>query len=135
MKKAFFVFALLVIGMMAGAQVSGKYVTDKFIEKPDTIAVTTDQTFPIEVGGENYIWNITAKWASSGKRTTTVSRIQVSPDGSTWMNYGAADSVKSSTGVYYTGTDCSFKWIRLFVDVTTGDSIKGLNVWYTFKRK
>lgn len=135
--------AVFAISFSGFSQVSGKYVTGGFVSNHDTIRVLTSAAYPIEVGGGNYDWQLTASWkAITGatnqrwsKLTTSVIRVQTSPDGSTWMNLGSCDTMKKSTYFVYSGTSAVPKWMRLSLTVTSGDTLYGLKAWYDFKRK
>ena len=145
MKKVILIVALLAISFAGISQVTGKYVTGQYVYSNETTAqrVYSSVAYPIEVGGENYDWQITASWkAITGattqrwsKLTTSVIRVQTSPDGATWMNLGACDTMKKSTYFVYSGTSAVPKWMRLSLTVTAGDTIYGLKAWYDFKRK
>lgn len=135
MKKIFVFVVLAVAVVIARGQVSGKYAADKFVSHADSVTMKSTTYYPIEVGGDNYAWSITAQWKSTSKLTHSYLQLQVSPDSSFWMNYVAGDSMKNNTYAFHTGTDAPFRWVRLKVSVTSGDSINGLKAWYEFKRK
>lgn len=134
MKKIIAIIALIAVTMTAGAQISGKYAADQFVNSTDTIF--TSQSWPIEIGGENFSWGITTTWADSTVATTSTVKLQTSPDGSLWMDYATTpDSIASVTYSKYAGTDITAKWMKLVLTVTSGDTIYGFKAWYEFKRK
>lgn len=134
MKKVIFIALAVMIAAGAFSQVSGKYTAEKLVTNHDTIADTLSVAYPIEISGDNYLWQISSKWKGTSVVSTSMVKCQYSPDGSLWFDVDTA-SLKLDTLKYFTGTDTPFRYMRLKLDITAGDTVYGYNAWCEFRRK
>lgn len=135
MKKIIICLTLLWVAATATAQIEGKYAAMKFADL-DTNAITTSQSWPIEISGENYVWSIYAVWADSSVLDGTYLKVQKSPDGSFWIDEGIVDTISTFALIKnVTGADVTGKHLRLYLGTATGDTVWGFKAWYEFRRK
>ena len=134
MKRLALIALTVIMAVGAFPQITGKYTAEKFMSNHDTIVITTSQNWPIEVSGDSYVWQISSKWKTTSKITTSTAKLQYSPDGTNWLLI-ETDSLKSGNPQYFAGTDTPFRYLRYLLTVTSGDTVKGFNAWYEFRRK
>ena len=134
MKKILFVLILFAIGLTGFGQSN---VTTKQIASG--VDRTTDTSFQISTSAflNNYTFQIWTYWDTSVITTTPAIILEVSPDGSQWLRYPNMDSVivtAASGNVAFEDVVLPSNYMRLRWNLTTNDTIRNIDVWYTFKR-
>jgi hypothetical protein len=129
--KKIFILLFVIFPILCFSQITGKYQAYQYIPLSDTVVASA--AYPIEIGGDNYSWILSAAWADTSVLTTSTIRPQISPDGVKWMDYEACDTMRLSSYSFYLDNKLLSKWIRLSVSVTSGDTIYNFKGWYEFK--
>ena len=130
---------MILICLLAVAGVAQSNVAFKKFVSGAT--VTTDTTFDVQTSAllNNYIWQVWAGWTGAVLAGTPYVKIQVSPDYSNWLDYPKMDSVAvsaASQNVAFEDHILPANYIRIAVTgITSGDTLKAFNVWYTLKRQ
>ena len=133
MKKIIILFCLL--PLFGFGQIQTKYAADRFAVNQQ---ITTSTAYQIEVAGGNYFWDLTAFWGTTSVLTTSYVKVQESKDGVKWVNCDMDSLTLATTPglvVDFQGDQILSKYLRLYFKVAPGDTVKGLNIDYTFKQR
>lgn len=125
--KKIVIILIAFVAMSASGQVTGKYAAEQFANPG---RIWSSAAYPIEVGGENYAWQIYAKWDSL-MGTSNYAKVQLSPDGEEWYDmapvaplpmYKTRDGAEPMprTNIY----DCTSAFLP---GIRSGDSKRGTN--------
>ena len=134
MKKMLLVLILFAVGLSGFGQnvTTGKIATSLKITADTAINVQSAAPF-----NNNYTWQLWAGWTSSVLAGVPYLKVQVSVDGTKWLNYANMDSV-AITAVTQSKAFEDFilpsNYMRLYINMTTGDTLKSFNCWRTIKR-
>lgn len=85
----------------------------------------------------NYTWQIWADWTSATLAGTPYLKIQVSHDGTDWLDYPNLDSLAVSAATQQKAFEdfiLPANYMRLYINMTAGDTLKAFNCYKTFKR-
>jgi hypothetical protein len=133
MKKMLFVLTLFAVGLSG----FGQNVTTK--QLANGVDRTTDTSFQIAPAAfiNNYTFQIWTYWDTSVITTTPSIVLEVSPDAAHWLRYPNMDSVivtTTSGNVAFEDYVLPANYMRLRWNLTTNDTIRNIDVWYTLKR-
>jgi hypothetical protein len=128
---------ILIICLAAIAGFSQSNVSSKKFVSNAT--VTTDTSFTIQSSAmlNNYTWQLWASWTGSVLAGVPYLKIQVSPDNVLWLNYSRLDSAAvtaAAQSVAWEDDILPANYMRVYITVPTGDTLKALNIWYTLKK-
>jgi len=135
MKKVvfFLIFVLTATFGFGQSNVSYKQIgTDLNVCADTAINVQTASAFR-----NNYTWQIWADWTSATLAGTPYLKIQVSHDGTDWLDYPNLDSVAVSAVTQQRAFEdfiLPANYMRLYINMTAGDTLKAFNCYKTFKR-
>ena len=135
MKKVvfFLIFVLTATFGFGQSNVSYKQIgTDLNVCVDTAINVQTASAFR-----NNYTWQIWADWTSATLAGTPYLKIQVSHDGTDWLDYPNLDSVAVSAVTQQRAFEdfiLPANYMRLYINMTAGDTLKAFNCYKTFKR-
>ena len=133
MKKL--LLALCFIPLLGFGQLQGKFETG-VVKTPDTNYITASVAYPFNVDGFNYGWTFIVRWDTS-VMTKTVAKVEISQDGSVWFAEPntASDSIKTTSGYkVFEGDHIYARWIRLYMNMYSGDTLRWFGLDYSFKK-
>ena len=135
--KRLLVFLSVICLFVASVQAQTNVASKKFLTSG---TVRSDTSFTIQSSDllDNYTWQLWVNHTGSTLAGTPYVKLQVSPDGTNWLNYPDLDSVAVSavTGnIAFEDAILPSNRIRVYFNMTAGDTLKAVNIWYTLKRQ
>ena len=96
-----------------------------------TLAASANYT--ITTSGVYSSWSVFFKVGTATVTTSTV-KVQVSPDGTNWIDYSGmpAVTIVSATPIAFEDAYVSSRWMRFVFTIAAGDIIP-VDGWYVFK--
>lgn len=135
MKKLAFILILAFVSTFALSQSNVSYK-----QIATNLNITADTVINVQSGSaflNNYTWEIVSDWTSSTLAGTPYLKIQVSHDGTDWLDYPNLDSIAVSAVTQVKGFQdfiLPSNYMRLYINMTSGDTLKAFNAFRTFKR-
>ena len=135
MKKILFVSILVIVSGIGFSQtnVSSTQIAEDLVIISDTaINVQSASEFR-----NNYTWQIWANWTGATLAGVPYIKIQVSIDGTEWLDYPNLDSIaitKTTQNKAFEDFILPSNYMRLYINMTSGDRLAAFNCWKTFKR-
>jgi len=105
-----------------------------------SLNITADTSINVQSASafrNNYTWQIWANWTSSTLAGVPYIKIQVSHNGTNWLDYPNLDSISVTLATQNKAFEdfiLPANYMRLYINMTTGDTLKAFNCWKTFKR-
>lgn len=135
MKKIVFILIFTVFTSIGFSQ--SNVMTKKYVDEVTERIADTSFQISTSVFRNNYAFQIWTNHDSSVITGTPSIVLEVSPDGVDWLPYADMDSITISDTVgSYAFEDIYLpsNYMRLRYNLTTNDTIRKINVWYTLKR-
>lgn len=122
------------VALIRVRQIQTKYAADRFAVNHEITISTAGQ---IEVSGGNY-FGILRPFGVNRALSTSYVKMQESVDGVKWVNC-LTDSITlaSQPGYIVSFQDDRLlgRYLRIYFKATSGDTINGLNIDYSFKQR
>ena len=95
--------------------------------------LTADSGYVLTTSGIYSSWNVTIVCGTTTSTTSTV-KIQVSPNGTDWIDYANLSTTTIATDkvISFEDSYCPLRWMRVYFDIESATSVP-IKGWYVFK--